>query len=323
MTHVILGSGGAIGTPFLEVLRSHGKKVVAVSRTGRTTGAGAAEGSRGSDGVVAVKADLANEAEVAAAIPEGATAYLMVGLPYDARVWKVQWPKIMRGVVKACEAKGARLLFFDNVYMYGRVEEPMTEETPVRPSSEKGQIRAEIAQHLLEEIRARRITALIARAADFYGPHAAASSVPYVLSLQPLIQGRKPRWLINAKTRHSLSYTVDCARGLELLAEASDSFGQIWHLPTAHPALTGEDFIRTAAEKLGRAPGYSVVPRLMLSAAGLFNRQLLEVSRMGYQNEQDYIFDSAKFEKRFAFTPTPYAQGIEETLKFFGGTART
>jgi nucleoside-diphosphate-sugar epimerase len=94
-------------------------------------------------------------------------------------------------------------------------------------------------------------------------------------------------------------------------------------MPTAHPALSGEDFIRTAAEKLGRPAGYSVIPAVLLRSLGLFSRQLLEVSRMGYQNQQDYIFDSSKFEKRFAFTPTPYAQGIEETLKFFGGTLQS
>jgi nucleoside-diphosphate-sugar epimerase len=267
----------------------------------------------------AARADLADEEQTAAVVEEGSTVYLLAGLPYDSRVWRIQWPRIMSAVVKACEAKHARLLFLDNVYMYGAVDGPMTEETPVKPSSEKGRIRAQIAGQLLEEMRGRRISALIARAADFYGPHAAASSVPYVLALAPLIAGRRPRWLISPGTRHSYSYTMDCARALILLGRADDAFGQVWHLPTAHPPITGEEFMGIAARKLGRALRYSVLSRGMLRLAGLFNRQIYELSLMTYQNSRDYIFDSARFERRFSFTPTSYEQGMEETLRFFGG----
>ena len=304
--HVILGSGGAIGTPLVTELLAKGERVRAVSRSGRAAA-----------GCEAVQADLTNEAQTIAAIEEGSIVFLLAGLRYDSRVWRDQWPRIMSGVIKACEARRARLLFFDNVYMYGAVDGPMTEETPVRPSSEKGRIRAQIADLLLEEMRGGRISALIARAADFYGPHAAASSVPYVLALAPMLAGRRPRWLVSAKTRHSYSYTMDCAKALLLLSGADDAFGQVWHLPTAHPPITGEEFIGIAARSLGHPLRYSVLSRGMLGLAGLFNRQIYELSLMTYQNDRDYVFDSSKFERRFRFTPTSYEQGIGETLRFF------
>jgi len=37
---------------------------------------------------------------------------------------------------------------------------------------------------------------------------------------------------------------------------------------------------------------------------------------MLYQNEHDYIFDSSKFERRFSSTPTPYEEGIRETVRW-------
>jgi len=40
-----------------------------------------------------------------------------------------------------------------------------------------------------------------------------------------------------------------------------------------------------------------------------------EILEMMYQNKKDYIFDSSKFEKRFALRPTPYHIGIKETIK--------
>jgi hypothetical protein len=59
----------------------------------------------------------------------------------------------MSNVIEACKKSGARLVFFDNVYMYGRVAGPMTEVTPFNPCSAKGEIRARVATRLLDEIK--------------------------------------------------------------------------------------------------------------------------------------------------------------------------
>ena len=51
----------------------------------------------------------------------------------------------MSNSIEACKRAGAKLIFFDNVYMYGKAGGPMTEETPFNPCSKKGEIRAKIA----------------------------------------------------------------------------------------------------------------------------------------------------------------------------------
>jgi hypothetical protein len=108
---IILGAGGAAGTPLSEELLRSGKTVRTVSRSGR--GPGGAERRI---------ADLTELSQIEAVVEEGATVYLLAGLPYDRRVWQVQWPVIMKNVVTACCAKSARLVFLDNVYLYGRVK---------------------------------------------------------------------------------------------------------------------------------------------------------------------------------------------------------
>jgi hypothetical protein len=65
--------------------------------------------------------------------------YLTVGIEYRAKIWAEQWPVIMQNVVDACIAEKAKLVFFDNVYAYGKVEGVMTEETPYNPCSKRGQ----------------------------------------------------------------------------------------------------------------------------------------------------------------------------------------
>lgn len=299
--HVILGAGGAIGTPLAAELLGSGARLRAVSRAGR-----------GPDGAEKVRADLTDAGDVLRVVADGSTVYLLAGLAYDRRVWREEWPRIMRNVVSACESNSARLIFFDNVYLYGKVDEPMTEATPVRPSSAKGEIRAEIAGFLQGEIAAGRITAMIARAADFYGPYSEHTGIPSILVFQRLATGKAAQVLVRADAKHSYTYTLDCARALRLLADTDDAYGQVWHLPTAHPPPTSREFVEMAARELGVATRVTITPRWVMRLGGVFGTLLRELGEMLYQNEGDYVFDSSKFERRFAFTPTPYQEGIHE-----------
>jgi len=242
-----------------------------------------------------------------------AVVYLLVGLTYDIRVWKVNWPKIMTNVINACKESGSKLIFFDNVYMYGRVDGMMTEETSFNPCSKKGEVRAGIATQLLNEMHSGNISAIIARAADFYGPVGFNTSVPNMLVFANLKKGQKAQWLANAHVPHSFTYVPDAAKALYLLANREDAFGQTWHMPTAGNPLTGEQFIREAATDMKARKDYSVIPKWMLQLAGIFNRTLRESVEMIYQSEFPYLFDSSKFNHEFSFEPTSYSDGIRET----------
>ena len=48
---------------------------------------------------------------------------------------------------------------------------------------------------------------------------------------------------------------------------------------------------------------------------GLFIPIMREMVEMMYQFENDYFFNSSKFEKRFDYKPTPYLEGIKEIVK--------
>jgi len=114
---------------------------------------------------------------------------VLVGLKYDRRVWQDLWPRIISNTIEACKRAGAKLIFFDNVYMYGKVRGPMTEETPFNPCSRKGEIRAKIATMLINEWKSGALAAMIARSADFYGP-GAQNAVPN-LSFFSLLPGSR------------------------------------------------------------------------------------------------------------------------------------
>ncbi|MEJ2615284.1 MAG: NAD-dependent epimerase/dehydratase family protein [Ignavibacteriaceae bacterium] len=308
MKHIILGAGGAISRTLVKELLSDDQKIKLAARNFKVI-----------EGFESVRTDLLNFNEINNIIEEFSTVYLVAGLTYSTKVWNVQWPKIMRNVVEACSTKNSKLIFFDNVYAYGKVNGVMTEDTPINPSSKKGEIRAKLLEYLHEEIRGKNITALVARAADFYGPYTEKTSGISISVLDKFIKGKKAQWFCNAKAKHSFTYTGDCGKALYLLSKNESNFNQTWHMPTALPAKTGEELINIAAEKLNVKPDYTVLKKWMFKLIGTFNPLIKELTEMLYQYEVDYIFDSSKFEKKFNFTPTSYEQGIEESIKSMKG----
>jgi nucleoside-diphosphate-sugar epimerase len=308
MRHIILGAGGAISRVLTKELLSDNQKIKLAARNFKVI-----------ESFESVRTDLLNFNEVNNIIEDFSTVYLVAGLTYSIKTWNEQWPKIMRNVVEACMAKNSKLIFFDNVYAYGKVNGVMTEETPIKPSSKKGEVRAGLLEYLHEEIRKKNITALIARAADFYGPYTEKTSSISISVLDRMLKGKKAQWFCNAKAKHSFTNTGDCGKALYLLSKNESNFNQTWHMPTASPAKTGEELIKIAAEKLNVKPDYTVLKKWMFKLLGTFNPLIRELTEMLYQYEDDYIFDSSKFEKKFNFTPTPYEQGIEESIKNIKG----
>ena len=157
----ILGSGGIIGVELAKNLPKHTDKIRLVSRNPKKV----------NHSNELVSCDLTNADQVKEAVKGSKIVYLTVGLDYKLKVWEEIWPKIMRNTLEACSFHDSKLVFFDNVYMYDKDHlGNMTEETPINPVSGKGKVRAEIAEMMTNAWEKGKITGLIARAPDFYGP---------------------------------------------------------------------------------------------------------------------------------------------------------
>jgi nucleoside-diphosphate-sugar epimerase len=302
--HTILGAGGVIANSLARQLIIHQYPVRLVSR----------HPSPFPDATT-LAADLTDPAQTLEAIRGSAVVYLCIGLPYDYSIWRQQWPRIIDNTIEACKKTQAKLIFFDNVYMYGKTEGPMTEETPYDPSSRKGDLRARIATQLMSEVRKGNITASIARAADFYGPDADKTSLPNLLVFQKLAKDQKAQWLVNAHSQHSFTYTPDAAKALYLLGNDENSWNQVWHLPTASTPLTGAQFIELSAAALNKPGRFRVLSKWLVRLVGIFDKTTSELSEMLYQYEFDYLFDSSKFENAYHFKPTSYEEGIRATAE--------
>jgi len=304
--HTILGAGGVIGTALVNELVPSGKPIRLVARNPKATG-GVAQ---------VVAADVSDLDQTISAVSGSSVVYLLVGLKYHVSAWRELWPRIMHNAIEACKRANAKLIFFDNVYMYGKVTGVMTEETPFNPSSRKGEIRARIATMLLDEIKAGGVRGLIARSADFYGP-GARTSVANILVFDKLARRERASWLVNDSVPHSFTFTLDAGKSLATLAASETSWNQTWHVPTAAQPPTGKELIRLAATQFDVEPRYRVLTPFMLKVAGSFNSDVRELGEMLYQYASPYVFDSTKFTKAFGFEPTDYATGIERTTSSY------
>jgi nucleoside-diphosphate-sugar epimerase len=300
----ILGANGVIAQALSRALAGHVPRIRQVSRSPRKVNP--------TDETFA--ADLLDGEAAAEAVAGSEVAYLVAGLPYSASVWQDQWPRVMDNVIRACQRHCTRLVFFDNVYAYGRVDGVMTESTPFNPASRKGEVRAQVATMLLDEMRGGNLQAMIVRSADFYGP-GAVQSFPHATVFSRLKKGKRPQWIGNPDAVHTFTFTEDAGAAVALLGTSPAAYGQTWHLPTTKELLTGADFVRLACGLAGRPDQLQVAPHWVLRLMGLFMPALRENEEMMYQYESDYRFDSSKIEAAFGLQPTPYVRGIELSLK--------
>lgn len=301
--HTLLGAGGVIARELAASLLARGERVRLVSRQAHPAPGGAET----------VTADLLDPAAVDRAVAGSAVVHLVAGLRYDTAVWQAQWPRVMAHTIDACLRHGARLVFFDNVYAYGRVQGPMTEDTPFNPCSRKGEVRAAIATTLLEAMHRNGLTAQILRSADFYGPGATNSLIEAAVMAR-LRAGRTPQWIGNPRAVHTFTYTPDAGAAMARLSLEPSAWGQTWHVPTQAEAMTGERLVHLACELAGRPHRIQVAPRWMLRAMGWFVPVLRENDEMMYQFEHDYRFDSRKIERAFGLRATGYRDGLARAL---------
>jgi nucleoside-diphosphate-sugar epimerase len=300
----ILGANGTIGSVLAKELTAYTKRIRLVSRNPKKVNP--------EDELFS--ADLSDPQAVEKAIAGSEVVYLLVGFDYNIKVWRERWPKLMKATIDACITHNAKLVFFDNVYLYDKTAIPhMTEESPINPPSKKGAVRREIADMLMGAVKAGKLKALIARAADFYGPDNDKSFLIEVI-YKNLKKGKRPNWFISANKKHSFTFTPDAAKATAILGNTDDAYNQVWHLPTDRNTLTGKEMAALFMKEMNVNKSISVMPMWLIKIVGLFVPFMKEMPEMMYQYDQDYFFDSTKFEKRFKMTPTSYKDGIKRTI---------
>ncbi len=198
--------------------------------------------------------------------------------------------------------------------MYDKSEIPyMTESAKINAPSKKGKVRQQLHEMIMNEVAKGSLIALIARSADFYGPQNRSSALELMV-VKNYLKGKSAQAFGNINKIHTYTYTPDAAMATALLGNTPDAYNQVWHVPTTSEKLTTLQWIQLIASEMNVKPKYQIIPNWMLKLLGLFIPIMREFPEMMYQYEQDYIFNSSKFEKRFGIQATTPINGIKGML---------
>ncbi|AKU92306.1 saccharopine dehydrogenase NADP-binding domain-containing protein [Vulgatibacter incomptus] len=286
--HVIVGAG-PVGAGVARLLVERGDQVRVVTRHGT----GLAHPS-----VERIAADAA-DAEKLASLVRGASTLFNCASPQYHR-WLTDWPPLASSLLAAAERSGAVLATASNLYGHGRVQGPITNETPLAATHPKLKLRADIWRDALAAHRAGRVRATEVRGSDY--PE--ANSVFSLAVAQPLLAGKRAFVPSPLDVPHSWTSIRDVARTLVAVATDERAWGKAWLVPT-HPPLT----MRQLAERLAKAvgappPKLTAIPYGVLWTAGLASPLFRELRTTWYQFEHPFVVDSSATERTFGLAPT-------------------
>jgi len=301
--HLIFGTG-PLGTAVMTELLKKGKRVKMVNRSGK---------AEVPAGVEVVKGDITN-AESVKQLSQGVTVVYMCAQPAYTR-WVEEFPALITSVIEGLSQSGAKLVFGDNLYMYGEVSGSIREDLPYTAKTRKGQTRAKVANQVLDAHRVGKIRATIGRAADFYGP-GVLDSVLGERVFYPALAGKTASAAGNLDLPHTYSFIGDFGRGLVTLGEHEQALGQTWHTPNP-PTITTRELLTLAFKEMGLPPKMSGMGKTMMRIGGLFIPEARESVEMMYEFEKPFIVDHSKFEKAFGANPTPHREALRQTVEWY------
>lgn len=307
--HVVLGSG-QVGVQVAEGLVRRGARVRVVRRGDGPEVAGTTR----------VRGNVSDQAFAEEAM-RGASVVYQCAIPSYER-WHDELPGLIRGVLHGAAKAGARLVVLDNVYMYGAVgPQPFDEDTPVRPNSRKGELRARIAEEIQRAHDRGDLRVAVGRAADFFGPRTPIAVVFAESLYRRLLAGESAQVVGDPEQPHSYAYTPDVAEALITLGAREEALGKVWHLPVVELSST-----RALVERVARAliaPGSTPTPvpieavsDAVLEQLGRENAVIAEMVEMTYQYKVPYILDDRRIRSTFGLRATPVEEAVERTAQW-------
>ena len=292
--HLIVGAG-PVGRHVAQLLAARGSEVVVATRSGTDTGI---------DGVTHLKLD-ASDAEALSAAAEGVSVLYNCANPADYTTWQKFWPPLAAAFLVAAERTGAVYAITGNLYPYGPVDKPMSEDMPDAATDHKGRLRASMWADAKALHDAGRIRAVEVRGSDYVGTGVGGNG--HVTRQIPGALKGKRAWVFNRKDLpHTFTDVLDTARLLIAAAEDETAHGRVWHVPS-NPPRTQEQAITEVLTSIGKpAVPVSAVPKPLFVALSWVVPLVRELRQLSYQWTAPYVLDDSDARQHFGMEPTPW-----------------
>ncbi|KRG16444.1 SDR family NAD(P)-dependent oxidoreductase [Lederbergia galactosidilytica] len=302
---LVLGASGGMGYALVQELVQRGIEVKAFARSEQKLKA-----LFGHQELVKIcTGDIFNLNELLSAAEQVDTIFQSANLPYEQ--WDENLLPFFEKILQVAKTVGAKLVLVENIYAYGRsIGSKVTEDTPKRPHTKKGEIRLQVEKR----IKNSNVQALFAHLPDFYGPN--AENTLLHITFKNVIQHKKSLFVGSKKVAREFIYTPDGAKALVNLALQDKAFGQNWNIP-GYDVITGEEILQIIREINGYKKPVFPISKGIVKLAGLFDPTMREVVEMFYLNEDPVVLDGAKYEREIGPLPrTSYQVGIKQTLEY-------
>ena len=299
--HVVIGAG-PLGRATANALAQMGNQVKMVNRSGSVVEPPA--------GVTMVAGDLGNLPSLLPIVKGAASMYFCAQPPYHR--WAKEFPALQDAAIVLAEEAGASLIVAENLYGYGAVSAPMTEDMPMNPNSRKGLVRATMHESLMTAHRAGRVQAAVARGSDFFGPYVDGSAAG-TRAFKAIVANKAVEYSGNLDASHSYTFVEDFGKALAILGTHPAGLGEVWHVPNA-PTMTSRAFFELAFKRASGQAKFRKVSVMEMKMLGLFIPPLREMVEMVYEFEKPFIVDHSKFKQAFGDISTPSARALDETI---------
>jgi nucleoside-diphosphate-sugar epimerase len=303
--HAVAGSSGAMGSAVVKELQKRGEIVKTFARK-----------SYGNPDTIIL--DPFDQEQLKKELQNVDNYFLCIGLPYSGKFWLENWPKLIQATIEACIHTKTKLIFLDNIYMYGPspLPIPFDETYSQEVTSLKSKARKIVADLILDAIAKRGLKAILARSASFYGPNVINSSL-YTSFIDRMLACKNPQTIFNPNIPITYAFTDDNAKAMVDLAFHEEAIGQVFHLPVGEP-ITLEEIVKVCNKILNANFKLSVMPKFLFKILSMIIPLFKEIKEVVYQYEDPYTMSFDKFKKLFPnFKVTSYEEGLEKMIESF------
>lgn len=295
----IFGATGATGRVIASELLRRGVRTRVVSRSEENL-----QRDFGAMDVEIRVADLNRTEEAVRAADGCSVVFHCIGLPLDQFRDHIA---LTRNTLTATKSAGARCVVIGGYWQYTPVRaNPVTEESPRQPESDKGLIRRE------QEDIALEAGAAVAELPDFYGPRTGAGVLNDVL--RDILAGRRARWFGSADTPREFIFVPDAAAPIVELATRPEAYGERWIVPGAGP-VTVSDLLAKAAAYCGRRLKVRPIKPWMMRVGKLIKPEIRRFEELYPIYAAPVWFDGARLKNLIGkIRTTPYDAGVRATI---------
>jgi nucleoside-diphosphate-sugar epimerase len=239
-----------------------------------------------------------------------------VNYPYDK--WEPHLITATANVIAAAKAVSAQVLFPGNVYGLGeQTSQPVPESAQNLPTTNKGEIRAQLEQAFRNAVPEGLSRVVILRSGDYFGPSVRNGLVDPIFG--NAARGKRIVAIGDSEIPHQWCYVPDVARiGIDLLEIAGKlELFEVVNF-TGFVPRSQREFLRYVADQAG-------YPKLKIQfnptwwrwrgALGFFVPLLRELNEISYLFNDSVILDDPRRRDLLpTFQPTPIDMAVQKTL---------